>query len=348
VGRLRAPEPGWIRIAPAGARAREAWARVRGAGSWIGRHRRPAAAGIGIAAFLAGLAWLGREPREIDTAVPAAAPLPELGIERPPSADDQARTLIGEGLYLESGMGEYREATDRYRQAAALPGVGPAVRAEVLFHLGEARERLGDLRAAADAYRGAAESRVPRSPWVEPARARLGRLLEAEASIRLLPALLDFERDLGGWQHSSHYAGKGTVQLAADPRPDRDGAKVLEWRTSVASREDDLIYLPLSPGDAVLRDVRFQIRTTAFPARLFLFVVHADGSRFSSPGFVVSPDSGWTWQSFQVPGDFRPIAGPARGPDPGRVKFLMLQDATGYFSTDRGENRILLDDFTLR
>ncbi|MCK6526339.1 hypothetical protein L6R50_01840 [Myxococcota bacterium] len=306
----------------------------------------------GAAALLAAIAWaavhrLGSDPPPPSAPRGAADRAPP---HRDPGDDLRARELLGDGLYLESGMGDYRGAVERYRQAAALSDVDPGTRGEVLFRLGHALERLGERAEAGAAFQGVLDLPTGRSRWSEPARVRLTRIRESEGAVRDLPAALDFERDGGGWQHSSHYAAKGTVQRVEDAAIARTGSGVLEWRTTVVAREDDLIYLPLDTEPQAPRRVSFAVRTTAFTARLFLFAVLADGSRYSSPGFVVSPADGWIHRDLHLASDFRPIAGQVSGTplDPSRIKFLMLQDATGYFSTDRGENRILLDDFLVR
>ncbi len=284
--------------------------------------------------------------------------LPDSSLGNPPSPSatpeisdphETARHLLGDGLFLESGMGDYSASIAQYRKALNLPGLDPARRAELLYRIAQAEEKQGSPQAAA-AYRAVVEQHPDQPLWSDPAQARLAKLTEVMETIRVLPVSFDFEEGARGWRHSAHYAGKGDIQHARGPERARSGNGALLWQTTVAAREDDLIYLALEPGAISPREVKLAVKVEAFPARLFLFAVEADGARYSSPAISVAPDDGWVGLVFSMPGDFRTIGGQGGGGalDTSRIKFLMLQDATGFFSTDRGQNRILLDDFALR
>jgi hypothetical protein len=94
--------------------------------------------------------------------------------------------------------------------------------------------------------------------------------------------------------------------------------------------------------------VELWLRTVDFPAHLILLMVEEEGTRFASGRYVVEPGDGWIRIRSELD-DFYLVPGEdvTRHPDPRRIEFLILQDATSTYSTDRGMNRILIDDVTV-
>ena len=259
---------------------------------------------------------------------------------------EQPRDLIADGLYLESGMGDYAGAAARYRELTERTDVADHLLAEAWFRLGRAEERLGNVEPAEVAYQHILDS-MAASRWAEDARSRLQSIEEDRKRVRGLPVKFQFTDDTGGLFHARTHSHKGT--LAHEVLEDHEGShRVASWRTYVAAREDDLTQVGFAPGVVVRGDLALELRAVNFPAHLVFFLVDEEGRRFGTATQVVRPEDGWKRLEFSAR-DFRDRASGSEDPySPEAITNLWIQDVTGYASTDRGENIIWIDELDLR
>ena len=259
---------------------------------------------------------------------------------------EEPRDIIADGLYLESGMGDYAAAAARYRELTQRDGVAEHLLAEAWFRLGRAEERLGKIADAELAYQHIlGEMGVSR--WAEDARSRLQSIEEDRKRVRGLPVRYLFTEDTGGLFHARTHSHKGS--LSHEVLEDHVGRhEVASWRTYVAAREDDLAQVGFAADVTVRGDLAVVVRAVNFPAHLVFFLVDAEGRRFGTATQVVRPEDGWKRLEFE-PGDFRDRASGSEDPYAAEpITNLWIQDVTGYASTDRGENILWLDELDLR
>ncbi len=260
--------------------------------------------------------------------------------------DDTARDIIADGLYLESGMGDFRAAAARYRELTLRDDVPEHVLAEAWFRLGRAEERLGNVGPAELAYKHILEE-MSVSRWAEDARSRLQSIEEDRKRVRVLPVQFEFTEDTGGLFHARTHSHKGT--LGHEVLVDDEGPHgVAVWRTYVAAREDDLTQVGFAAGVTVKGELTLLLRAVNFPAHFVFFLVNDEGRRYGTATQVVRPEDGWKRLSFSAD-DFRDRASGSEDPyAPEPITNLWIQDVTGYASTDRGENIIWIDELGLR
>ena len=60
----------------------------------------------------------------------------------------EARNALAEGMFLESGLGDFAGACQHYERGLALDDLEPELEAELLIRLSAGREMLGDLDSA--------------------------------------------------------------------------------------------------------------------------------------------------------------------------------------------------------
>jgi len=259
---------------------------------------------------------------------------------------DSARDVIADGLYLESGMGDFAAAAERYRELTERTDVPEHVLAEAWFRLGRAEERLGNVQPAEAAYQHILEEMAV-SRWAEDARSRLQSIEEDRKRVRGLPVRYAFTEDTGGLFHARTHSHKGTLEH--EVLEDNDGRhEVAVWRTYVAAREDDLTQVGFAAGVTVKGELTLLLRAVNFPAHYVFFLVNAEGRRFGTATQVVRPEDGWKRLSFSAD-DFRDRASGSEDPyAPEPITNLWIQDVTGYASTDRGENIIWIDELGLQ
>jgi len=252
------------------------------------------------------------------------------------------RDVIADGLYLESGMGDYAAAADRYSQVADDTSAPGHLRAEAMLRIGLARERLGEVAPAETAYRRLLEE-LPGTRWAEDARSRMQSIEEDRKRVRVLPVAYTFAFDTGGVFHARTRSHKGSI--AHEVLEDESGRhEVASWRTYVVAREDDLTQVGFE-NVVVQGRLQITLRAVTFPAHLIFFLVDADGRRFGTGTQVVRPEEGWRTLSFSA-ADFTDRAS-EQTYRAEAITNLWMQDVTGYSSTDRGENIIWIDALTL-
>lgn len=257
-----------------------------------------------------------------------------------------ARSLIAEGMYLESGLGDYEGAATLYEEGLGLDGLAPDIEAELLFRLAEGRERLGDLDAATNTFDRLLENHGSQEPWGSLAHAHLLRLAEHSRRIFELPAGHSFADGQGAWLHTGGYNRQGGLEWT--PEVGHQALGALVWSSPVLGQEPDNIYLAFATPSPRISSVELWLRAVDFPAHLILLMVESDGTRFASGRYVIEPVDGWIRIRSELE-DFYLFPGEdvTRHPDPRSVEFLILEDATSTYSTDRGMNRLLVDDVRL-
>jgi tetratricopeptide (TPR) repeat protein len=136
--------------------------------------------------------------------------------ERAANADEEARGffIAGRAAYA---AGRYREALERFERSHAMSG-----RPELLYNIGSAAERAGELGRALEAYRAFVSAR----PDAE-------RRPEAEARITALAARL------ASGEPASSARATGKPQVATDPRGGRAPLDVTSDRGSAPESADE-------------------------------------------------------------------------------------------------------------
>ncbi len=273
-------------------------------------------------------------------------PPPALAGEEADAAADpwrEARDLLAEGLFLESSMGDYGAACDLYERGLQIPDIDHNLRAELMYRLATGRERLGSLDSASATLEALLEEHLDQEPWAGLAQTRLQRLAEYRHRIVELPVRYEFDRALGDWLHAGSYLLRGGLEWTGETGHDEDGAML--WLSPVTSQARDDIYLAFSTPSPPVRSVEIWVRALEFPAHLILLLVEEGGSRFASARYVIEPADGWTLLRSEIEDFFLfPGEDVTRHPDPIRVTSILIEDATATYSTDRGINRILVDD----
>ncbi len=257
-----------------------------------------------------------------------------------------ARAVLSEAMYLESGLGDLHGACDHYEDGLRIEDLDPELEAELLFRLGAARERLGQTEEATAAFELLLNQHGGRRPWGELAHVRAQRIAERTRAIVQLPIHHDFDLGLGDWLFSGDYDNQDAMQWTREVGRTAEGA--LLWDSAVRGQVRDHVYLSFASPSPRMHQVELWVRAVDFPAHLILSLVEEGGVRFASGLYVVEPADGWIRISSAID-DFYLFPGDdaTRHPDPTRVSFLMLEDATATYSTDRGINRLLIDDVTV-
>jgi tetratricopeptide (TPR) repeat protein len=214
------------------------------------------------------------------------------------------------------------------------------LRGELLYWRGRARLEEGDRDVAIADLRQAADE--PRSG--PQARAYLGRILLAENTVHKLPHNETFDDDGGAWVRG--WPQGRLDDLAVVSLADQQG-RVLAWRRVVREAEPDSIHLALSPGAAPER-LSMAIRSDRFDAWLRILAEDADGGRWTASVLQISSDG---WLNLDLAIDtFVPADAPAsrQRPDGTPIVRLEIRDVTAFHAQDRGENRIFIDDISIR
>ena len=223
-----------------------------------------------------------------------------------------------------------------------LPAEDP-LRAEALYWLGHSRWIQGDVEGAGAELRECA--RVPSVHRVN--CLELLNEIELEASsIASIPMKWSFDAP-HGFVHPLAYSDKGSLRIAADA-PGGDAA--LQWLTVVDSRKDDLVVVGFRDPHPVPSEIRFSARSTAFPARLRLWVYDTLGRRYTVHGQSAVQVPTDRWVEVVVPLAHLESDDPTAGPlQLGLIERLVLQDVTAFGPSlaASGENALYIDDFVV-
>lgn len=246
---------------------------------------------------------------------------------------------LHEGLLL-AASGDLPGAVGSYeRLKRNLPAEEP-LRAEALYWLGHARWMQGDVEGA-----GAELRECARVPSVHRAQClQLLNEIELEASsIVTVPMRWTFDAP-HGFVHPLAYSDKGSLRIAAAPGSDA----ALQWLTFVDSRKDDLVVVGFRDPTPAPSGIRFSARSTAFPARLRLWIYDALGRRYTVVGqpAISVPSDRWVQVVLEL--DQLESDDPASGPlQPGLIERLVVQDVSAFGPSlgASGENALYIDDF---
>jgi hypothetical protein len=267
------------------------------------------------------------------------------------SAEDEAawtkaRAAIAEGMFMESGLGDFSGACKAYERGLAVEGLEPELEAELLIRLAAGREMLGDLDTASEILEQLLARHATVQPWAELAHLRLLRLAEHGRRIPALPLVMGFDAGTEAWLHAGRHGSRGSLAWADELGHESPG--VMVWQSQVLTQARSDVYLCFSSPSPVLNRVELWVTAVDFPAHLILFLVEEGGSRFASGHYVIEPSAGWVHIRSDLDDFFLfPGEDVTRHPDPRKVEFLILEDATATYSTDRGMNRVIVDDVRL-
>lgn len=255
----------------------------------------------------------------------------------------EARKLVADALYLESGMGDCERAAAIYAGLLERSGeLGTELLGEVAYRRGRVLETLGRSAEAEVTYRDAL-IRFASSSWSMETRSRVLALERQARMLRSLPETFDFSDDLGGLYHPPRRAAQGRLR-----RDDRSGGIAL-WETWVCREQDDMLEVPIDPELKLRGEISFSASSDLFPAHVEVQVL-VGGEAWSTAPITIEPSEGWTEVKLRAR-DLRRQGPGARGrtfrPSTG-VTALVIRDVTALHSTDRGENRILLDELRIR
>jgi len=264
-----------------------------------------------------------------------------------PASWTEARELLAEGTFLESGLGDQAGANALYERGLEMEDLEPELEAELLFRLAEGRERMGDRDSAAELLQTLLEQHARVEPWSSLAHIRRLRLDEHARRILDLPIHMGFGNGMEAWLHAGGGTGRRDgLQWTDEIGREEPGALV--WNSRVVTQTRDDIYLCFSNPSPELATVELWVRSVDFPAHLILFLVEEGGTRFASGHYVVEPAAGWLRIGSDLDDFFLfPGEDVTRHPDERRIQYLILEDATATYSTDRGTNRLLIDDVRL-
>lgn len=252
-------------------------------------------------------------------------------------ADDVAQwELLHDALLERSLRGVDDDVEALFEQLAQdLPAASP-VRGRALLALGEARVELGDVEGA----RAALRECVRMGPGREPCLQLLGRVELDQGAVREIPLTWTFSEPEHGFVHPWSYAGKGSVRVE-----ERGGDPALTWTTRVEAQSDDQLVLGFHVADEPPSGVKFTVHATAFDAHLRLVVYDVAGNRFTRGQFIAPIGRD---QPIDAPVDtFQGVDDDRGALDPATIHHLVVQDVTGYVARSRGDNTLVIDDFTV-
>lgn len=244
-------------------------------------------------------------------------------------ADDQAREweTLYDARLIEAVDGTPEVAARFYEELLEdMPSNDP-LRPQVFYWLGRTRLVLGQIEAALPPLREAALY-----PETEAQAQSLLRYIEAQRQqIARLPVRYDFE-DGANVFVSPNGALSTTIE---------DTDRALLW--SLMYREGDVHNMTLTCAAGLpVQKIGFQVRATSLPAYLQVTIVDPAGGRYSAPLQIVPVDG---WVSVRLGREvFRSLDGGGNRP-PTVVARVEIEDLTGYLSSDRGPNSVLVDDF---
>ena len=213
-----------------------------------------------------------------------------------------------------------------------------SMRGELLYWLGRARMSAGDRLGARETLASSAGYLSSRAQ----ARPLLGRLIALDLRIQQLPYFQRFGLDTGPWVRGWNRGTEADLTWEKGP-----GGRVAAWRVEVVEGEDDFLTLALEVPGRVQR-IRLRVWADQFPAHLRILLSDKFGRHWTAP--VVAVPIG-QWQQLDLPLNiFVPAAAPAASgrPNGNHLRWLELRDVTAFYSEDRGENRVFIDDLEVR
>ena len=230
----------------------------------------------------------------------------------------------------------YSEARNRLSEDDPLTG-------EVRYWMALARFEEGDLAAAREEIEAALTVGDLRTR----ARALLGRLDAEDNRVRALPYVQDFATSTAPWVRAWTLGSREDLRLetvddAGTPQ------RVASWHTVVRQGEDDFLFIPMGDQAKGPQRVELRMRARAFPAHVRFVLEDHDGQQWSGQIHIIPNDR---FIEVQLPlSEFVLVGDPRSGrrPVPTNIRSLMLVDVTGFRSSDRGENWVLIDRLEVR
>ncbi len=217
-----------------------------------------------------------------------------------------------------------------------LPNDDP-LRGEILYWLGRGRFELGDTDGAVSALQKSLEVDERR----DDARRFLGSIEMHRREVTSLPLRVTPTPSAPGpWVRGWTRGAAADLTVIAGEPP------LLRWQTTVRPGDDDFIAVPFAEGTPVPRQIRLAIRAVSFDAEIQLILHDAGGRTWASPIETISTEH-WqtlTWET----GDFELEGLPPVqvGPAPKDVRALWVRDATALWSRARGDNTLLIREFS--
>jgi hypothetical protein len=252
------------------------------------------------------------------------------------TSGEEARTWesIYDGRLVAALEGSPQLGVQYYEQILEGLSADSPARGQVLYWLGHARFLSGDLARAAAVLKEAQAW-----PDVKDASTRLLARIELERqSALVLPLNWDFSGGVVGFVLGSlprsHESSLKTEILDNNP--------VLSWTRFVSANEIDSISMGLV--DTPARSIAFRAMARNFPVDLQVVVLGTEGGRYGAP-LTVIPEAEWVYIRISL-SSLRSLDAASRGPLK-NIRNVELQDLSGYLSSDRGENILYLDDFSI-
>ncbi len=202
--------------------------------------------------------------------------------------------------------------------------------AETLYWFARSLYALGDVNGALEALRLAVAE-----PTIRPLASALVAIIEADVRREGgLPVDFRFEDDTRSFDVAAGSTGNISHERL------KEGG-VLRWRSQVRAGEVSRLELPLRPS-VPLHSLAFRVKAREFSADLQVTVQDGAGRRFAAP-LVRVPTDDWLRVELAA-ASFRPLVG---GGVMGRISSVQLENLTGYLSSERGAQELLVDDFRL-
>jgi len=266
----------------------------------------------------------------------AACTLAILGMAAPAWAQcPDAHAALDQMALAESVDGDCHEVLRLAQAALQCMDGGDVLRDAVNYRRAMCLYALGE-QASALRLLDEISTATKRSPMAARRADRLLTLLDTRRSIAAMP----FEPDLNTVPMALVTQDPGAHTLSSESIPGQGPA--LMWRTLV--RPDDADYLTL-PVSTTLEgaSLKLAIASRHLPAALYVYLVLDDGRRYLAPPIEVNPEDGWRAVNQRL-SEFTlyPGGGAGKTPDLSRVRYLMIQDATGFVYDVRGKHEILI------
>lgn len=247
---------------------------------------------------------------------------------------------LHDGLLNQSMDRDPIAAIDSYEALLLGTPDGDPMRGDLLYWLGRARLASGDAAGAMETLGAAKKVWSSRSR----SRALLGRLIAQKQAVRRLPHLQDFS---GGttapWVRGWTRGRDGDLSI-----DDSGAGKVAAWNVEVRDGQWDFLSIAMDLDGAVAQEISVRLQATAFAAVVEFHLEDAAGRRWRSP---VKRISAGTWTEVVLPlsvfvdRDAGVLGGTVDGQ---QLRWISMREVTAMHLEDRGENRLLIDDLSIR
>jgi len=218
---------------------------------------------------------------------------------------------------------------------------GDLMRGDLLYWLGRARLAGGDAAGATETLGQAQEVWSSRSR----ARALLSRLQAQRQAVRSVPYDQDFSEGTAPWVRGWNRGQDSDLEV---DRESESTGPAASWRVEVRQGEGDFLAMAVATDGVRIQQIEMQLRASNFPAYVRITMEDADGKRWTSGSYFVQTGE---WNQITVGLSQLVAMGKTAGQSRisgDRVRWITLHDVTAELTDDRGENRLLIDDLSLR